>query len=160
MYRVGLTGGGGGLWWVDDGALGAGDVDEGLDGVLFGGRLCGGGSHWAEGSSGCGGWGLLAQLWVRVWVRAGLLLLPSYFMWFFELCGVVLVMLLVVMVVLLLLRAVLLFGFRFLFVFGFWIGDRFEVEEDLITELRRHRCRVGGVRGVLQRCLGCLFGAA
>ena len=40
---VGLAGGGGGLWGVDDGALGDGDVDEGLDGVVLGGRLCGGG---------------------------------------------------------------------------------------------------------------------
>ena len=31
--RVGLAGGGGGLRGVDDGALGDGDVDEGLDGV-------------------------------------------------------------------------------------------------------------------------------
>ena len=32
---VGLAGGGGGLWGSDDGALGDGDVDEGLDGVVF-----------------------------------------------------------------------------------------------------------------------------
>ena len=32
---VGLAGGGGGLWGVDDGALGDGDVDEGLDGVVY-----------------------------------------------------------------------------------------------------------------------------
>ena len=28
---------------MDDGALGDGDVDEGLDGVVLGARLCGGG---------------------------------------------------------------------------------------------------------------------
>ena len=43
--RVGLAGGGGGLWGVDDGALGDGDVDEGLNGVVLGGRLCGGGGR-------------------------------------------------------------------------------------------------------------------
>ena len=51
---------------MDDGALGDGDVDKGLDGVVLGGRLCrGGGCRWA-GGVGCGGWGVLA--WVRVWV--------------------------------------------------------------------------------------------
>ena len=59
---------GGGLRGVDDGALGDGDVDEGLDGVVLGGRLCGGGGCWWEGGVGCGGWGVLAL--VRVWVRA------------------------------------------------------------------------------------------
>ena len=52
---VGLAGGGGGLWRMDDGALGDGDVDEGLDGVVLGGRLCGGGGRWWEGGMGCGG---------------------------------------------------------------------------------------------------------
>ena len=51
---------------MDDGALGDGDVDEGLDGVVLGGRLCGGGACRWEGGVGCGGWGVLA--WVRVWV--------------------------------------------------------------------------------------------
>ena len=60
---VGLAGGGGGLWGMDEGALGDGDADEGLDGVVLGGRLCGGGGcRW----EGCGGWGVLA--WVRVLV--------------------------------------------------------------------------------------------
>ena len=40
---VRLADGGGGLWGTDDGALGDGDVDKGLDGVVFEGRLCGGG---------------------------------------------------------------------------------------------------------------------
>ena len=57
---VGLAGGDGGLWGMDDGALGDGDVDEGLDGVVLGGRLCGGG--------GCRWEGVLA--WVRVRVGA------------------------------------------------------------------------------------------
>ena len=61
---VGLTGGGGGFRGTDDGALGDGDADEGLDGVVLGGRLCGGGGCRWEGGVGCGGWGVLA--WVRV----------------------------------------------------------------------------------------------
>ena len=64
--EVGLAGSGGGLWGVDDGALGDGDVEEGLDGVVLGGRLCGGGSRWGEGGSGCGGWGVLTWVWLRV----------------------------------------------------------------------------------------------
>ena len=64
---VGLAGGGGGLWGMDDGALGDGDADEGLDGSVLGGRLCGGGGCRREGGAGCGGWGVLA--WARV--RAG-----------------------------------------------------------------------------------------
>ena len=54
---VGLAAGVGGLWRMDDGALGDGDVDEGLDGVMLGGRLCGGGGCRWEGGVGCGGWG-------------------------------------------------------------------------------------------------------
>ena len=65
---VDLAGGGGGLWGMDDGALGDGDVDEGLDVVVLGGRLCGGGGCRWEGGARCGRWGVLA--WVRVWVRA------------------------------------------------------------------------------------------
>ena len=64
---VSLASGGGGLWGMDDGALGDGNVDEGLDGVVLGGRLCGGGGCRWEGGVGCGGWGVPA--WVRVWVR-------------------------------------------------------------------------------------------
>ena len=64
---VGLAGGGGGLWGMDDGAPGDGDADEGLDGVVLGGRLCGGGGCRREGGAGCGGWGVLA--WARA--RAG-----------------------------------------------------------------------------------------
>ena len=64
---VGLAGGGGRLWGMDDGALGDGDADEGLDRVVLGGRLCGGGGCRREGGAGCGGWGVLA--WARV--RAG-----------------------------------------------------------------------------------------
>ena len=50
-----FAGGGGGLWGVDDGGLGDGDVDEGLDGVVLGRRLCAGGGRWWEGGLGCGG---------------------------------------------------------------------------------------------------------
>ena len=63
---VGLAGGGRDLCGTDDGALGDGDVDAGLDGAVLGGRLCGGGGYRWEGGVGCGGWGVLA--WVRVWV--------------------------------------------------------------------------------------------
>ena len=52
---------------MDDGALGDGDVDEGLDGVVLGGRLRGGGGCRREGGAGCGGRGVLA--WARA--RAG-----------------------------------------------------------------------------------------
>ena len=65
---VGLAGSGGGLRGMDDGAHGDGDADEGLDGVVLGGRLCGGGGCRWEGSVGCGGLGVLA--WVRGRVRA------------------------------------------------------------------------------------------
>ena len=53
---VGLAGSGGGLWGMDDGALGDGDVDEGLDGVVLGGRLCGG--WWLPVGGRSGLWGL------------------------------------------------------------------------------------------------------
>ena len=46
---VGLAGGGGGFRGMDDGALGDRDADEGFDGVVLGGRLCGGGWCWWEG---------------------------------------------------------------------------------------------------------------
>ena len=117
--------------------------------VLAGGR---GGSGW-------GGRGVLAWVWVRVWVRAGSLVLPGYlFFFFFGLCGLVLVLLLLLVVVLLLLRLVLSVGFRFWFGVGFWVGVRLEVEEDLVSEVRGHRCRVGGVQSVDLGCLGCLCG--
>ena len=86
---VDLAGGGGGLWGVDDGALGDGDVDEGLDGVVLGGRLCGGGGPWGEGSSGRGGRGVLVR--VRVRVRVVSLGLSLLFLWCWGLRGVVLV---------------------------------------------------------------------
>ena len=49
---------------MDDGALGDRDDDEGLDGDVSDGRLCGGGGRWWEGGVGCGGWMVLA--WARV----------------------------------------------------------------------------------------------
>ena len=49
---VGLPGGGGGLRGMDDGALGDGDADEGLDRVVLGGRLCGHGRCRWEGGRG------------------------------------------------------------------------------------------------------------
>ena len=67
-------------------------------------------------------------------------------------------MLLVLVVVVVLLRAVLSFGFRFWFGVGFWVGVRFEIEEDLVLEVRGHRCWVGGVCSVLPGCRGCLCG--
>ena len=74
---------------ADDGALGDGDVDVGLDRVVLGGRLCGCGSRWGEGGSGYGGSGVL--VWVRVRVRAVSLWQLSLSLWFVGLHGVVLV---------------------------------------------------------------------
>ena len=59
---VGSAGGGGGLLGMDDGALGDGDVDEGLNWVVLRGRLCGGCGCRREGGVGCGGWGVLLGL--------------------------------------------------------------------------------------------------
>ena len=108
---VGLAGGGGGLWGRDDGALGDGDVDEGLDGVVLGGRLCGGASCRSEGGVGGGEWGLLA--WVRAWVRAVSVEFVSLRLW----C------------------CVCSLGCRFGFWVGFGVGVRFQVEEDLCPEV-------------------------
>ena len=122
---VGLAGGAGGLWGVDDRALGDGDVDEGLDEVVLGSRLCGGGGRWWDGGVGCGGWGVSAL--VRVWVRAVSLGLASMCLWCCGLRGVVLVV-----VLLLVVRS---FGRRPGFGVGLWVGVRFEVEEDLGPEV-------------------------
>ena len=108
---VGLAGGGGGLWGMDDGALGDGDVDEGLDGVVLGGRLCGGGGCRWEGGVGCGGWGVLA--WVRVRVGAVSVGFVSLRLW----C------------------CVCSRGRRLGFGVGFGAGVRFQVEEDLCLEM-------------------------
>ena len=108
---VGLASGGGGLWGMDDGALGDADVDEGLDGVLLGGRLCGGcGCRW-EGGVGCGG--LVVLAWVRVRVRAVLVGFVSLRFW----C------------------CVCSLGPRFGFGVGFGVGVRFQVEENLCREV-------------------------
>ena len=147
-FWVGLAGGAGGLWGVDDRGLGDGDVDEGLDEVMLGGRLCGSGGRLGEGGSGCGWWGVL--VWVRVRERAVSLGLSSFSLWCWALRGVVLV----VMPLLL----VWSFGFRLGFGVGFWVGVRFEVEEDLVLEVRGHWCRVRGVPGMLPGCLGRLCG--
>ena len=122
---VGLDGGSGGLWGMDDGALGDGDADEGLDGVVLGGRLCGGGGRcWGRGV-GCGGWGVLA--WVRVSVRVVSLGFVSLRLWCCGLRGVVLVVVL--------LLVVHLVWRRLQFWVGFWFGVRFEVEVDLGPEV-------------------------
>ena len=108
---VGLAGGGGGLWGMDDGALGDGDVDKGLNGVVLGGRLCGGGGCRWEGGVGGGGWGVLA--WVRVRVGAvsvGFVLLRLW-------C------------------CVCSRGRRLRFGVEFGVGIRFQVEEDLCPEV-------------------------
>ena len=109
---VGLAGGGGGLWGMDDGALGDGDADEGLDGVVLGGRLCGGGGCQREGGAGCGGWGVLA--WARV--RAGVVSggFVSLRLW----C------------------CVCSRGRRLGFGVGFGVGVRFQVEEHLLGGVR------------------------
>ena len=77
---------------MDDEALGDGDVDEDLDGVVLGSRLYGGGGRWWEGGVGCCGWGVLA--WVRVWIWAMSLGFVSLGLWCCGLCGVVLVVVL------------------------------------------------------------------
>ena len=96
---------------MDDGALGDGDIDEGLDGVVLGGRLCGGGGCWWEGGVGCGRWGV--AVWVRIWVRALFLGLASLRLW----C------------------CVRLFGRQLGLGVGFGVGIPFQVEEDLSPEL-------------------------
>ena len=63
---------------------------------MLGGRLCGGGGRWEEGGLGCRGWGVL--VWVRVWVRAVSLGLPSLRLWCWGLRGVLLVVVLLLVV--------------------------------------------------------------
>ena len=106
-----LACGGGGLLGVDDGPLGDGDVNKGLDGVVLGGRHCGGGGCRWEGGVGCVGWGVLAR--VRVWVRALLVGFVSLGLW----C------------------CVCSLGRRLGFGVGFGVGVRFQVEEDLCPEV-------------------------
>ena len=120
---------------MDDGALQDGDVDEGLDGVLLGDRLCCGGGCWWEVGVGCGGWGVL--VWVRVWARALSLGFVSLRLWCCGLCGVVLVL------------VVRFFGCRLGFGVGFRFWVRFEVQEDLRLEVRGRRCRARGFPGLL-----------
>ena len=108
---VGLAGAGVGSWGMDDRALGDGDVDEGLDGVLLGGPYCGGGGCRWEGGVNCGGWGILA--WVRVRVRAVWVGFVSLRLW----C------------------CVCSRGRRLGFGVGFGVGIRFQVEEDLCPEV-------------------------
>ena len=60
--------------------------------------------------------------------------------------------------VVVLLLVVWSFGFWFRFGVRFWVGVRFEVNEDLVPEVRGHRCRVGGLlvlcRGAWVACAG------
>ena len=139
---------------MDDGALGDWDVVEGLGGLVLCGRLCGGGSRFGEGGLGCGGWEVLAWVWVRVGVRAGSILLPSYLLWFLGLCGVVLVMLLVVVVVVLL-RAVLLFGSGFGSGLGFGLGSGSRLRR---TSSRRCEGTATGWGGLAACCWGAWVG--
>ena len=108
---VGLAGGGGGSWGMDDGALRDGDADEGLDGVVLGGRLCGGGGCRWVGGVGCGGWGVLA--WVRVRVGVVSVGFVSLRLW----C------------------CVCSRGRQLRFRVGFGVGVRFQVEEYLCLEV-------------------------
>ena len=96
---------------MDDAALGDRDVDDGLDGVVLGGRLCGGGGCRCEGGVGCGGLAVLA--WVRVWVRVVSVGFVSLRLW----C------------------CVCSFGRRFGFGVGIGVGVRFQIEEDLCPEV-------------------------
>ena len=131
---VSLAGGGGGLWGMEDGALGDGDADEGLDGVVLGGRLCGGGGCRWEGGVGCGGWGVLA--WVRVRVGVVSVGFVSLRLW----C------------------CVCSRGRRLGFGVGFGVEVRFQVEEYLCSEVWGRRCRVGGRPGALPGCPSRLCG--
>ena len=110
---------------MDDGALGDGDDNEGLDGKVLGGRLSGGDGRWWEGGVGCGRWGVL--VWVRVWVRAVSLGLASLRLWCCRLRGLVLVV-----VLLLVVRS---FGRQLGFGVRFGVGVRFQVEEDFRPEV-------------------------
>ena len=96
---------------MDDRALADGDVNKGLNEVVLGGRLCGGGCCWWEGGVGCGRWGVLVL--VRVWVRVVSLGLRWLRLW----CCV---------------RS---FGRRLGLWVGFGVGKRFQVEEDLGPEV-------------------------
>ena len=96
---------------MDDGALGDGDVDEGLNGVVLGGRLCGGGGCRWEGGVGCSWWGVLAS--VTVWVSAVSVGFVSLRLW----C------------------CVCSLGRRLGFRVGFGAGVRFQVEEDLCPQV-------------------------
>ena len=110
---------------MDNRALGDWDVNEGLDGVVFDGRLCGGGGRWWEGGVGCGRWGVVVL--VRVWVRAVSLGFASLCLWCCGLRGVVLVV-----VLLLVVRS---FGRRLGSGVGFEVGVRFQIDEDLGLEV-------------------------
>ena len=96
---------------MDDGALGDGDANEGLDGVMLGGRLCGGGGCRREGDAGCGGRGVLPSPRVRAGVVSGGFL--SLRLW----C------------------CVCSRGRRLGFGVGFRVGVRFQVEEYLCPEV-------------------------
>ena len=61
------------------GRLEIGMLTRNFDGVMLGGRLCGGGSRWWEGGMGCCRSGVL--VWVRVWVRAVSLWLALLRLW-------------------------------------------------------------------------------
>ena len=145
---VGLAGGGGGLPGVDDGALGDEDVDEGLDGVVLGARLCGGGSRWGGGGGaqvvvGGGSWfGLVFGLGrCRLGCRRCFCVVGGCVGWCWWWCCCCWCGRL---------------GSGLGFGSGFLVEVRFGVEEDLIPEVRGHQCRVGGVPGVLPGCLGRL----
>ena len=119
---------------MDDGALGDGDVDEGLDGVVLGGRLCGGGGRWWEGGARCGGSGVLA--WVRVWVGAVSLGFVSLRLWCCGLRGVVLVV-----VLLLVVRS---FGRRLRLALDFSLGSGSRLRRTSVRRCEGASARWGG----------------
>ena len=145
--RVGLACGGVGLWGIDGWVFGDWDVAPGLDGVVLCGCLRGGSPCLGQGGAGCCGGGV---------VVAGALLALLPLVW---LLGVRVLVLVVLVVLVVLWWALLLFalGFRLLFGFGLWLGNRLEVGEDLILEMWGERCRAvlllpgcwGGPRGGL-----------
>ena len=111
MVEVVEVDNGGGLLGVDDGALGDGGGDEGLNWVVLGGRFCCGGGRWWEWGVGCGGRQVLA--WVGVLVRAVSLGFVPLRLW----C------------------CVCSFGRRLRFGVQFGVGVQFQVEEDLCMEV-------------------------
>ena len=104
---------------------------QGLDRVVLCGCLRGGSPCLWQGGAGCGG---------GVVMVAGALLALSPLLWLLGVC-VLAVVVFGVLVVLWWALLLLALGFQLFFGFGLWLGNRLEVEEDLILEMWGERCR-------------------